>query len=286
MTEPENPFGRDHWPPSIDHPGEYEGGEAAVIGWESVDGRERKKAIAAWIDALPTMQAVRRLNIWAKVPQEVFDAACAISGLEVLVIKWSNITRLDAVSRLSRLQSLYLGSATQVESIESLAQLASLRWLELGQLKRVQDFSPLVRLTGLRKLGITGSIWGRQGISSLDPFAAMTWLEALWLDTSSVDSVRPLEALTQLRELGLGGRLPFEEYARLSAKLPDTQCFRFVPYIDAARMLGPTSCKKCKGPKVMLTGRGQPVLCLTCDKARIDRHVAQWEAIRAAAIAP
>lgn len=284
MTEPDNPFGRDAWPRSIAHPDQFEGGGRLGIDWETVDAtdKERKRAMAAWVEALPAMAGLRRLKLWSRVPQAVLEAACAIEGLEVLEVKWTSATGFDALARLTKLQALWMGSAAKVQSIEPIAALSTLSWLELGELKRVRDFSPLVKLTGLRTLGITGSMWGRQDIASLEPFAAMTWLHTLWLDTASLDSVRPLAALTHLRELGLGGRLPFEEYAWLSAKLPRTECNRFAPYVDASA-LGMARCGRCDGARLMLTGRGKPVVCAVCDKARVDKQLAQWEAVRAAA---
>jgi hypothetical protein len=284
LSQLDSPFHRDHWPRSISTPDQYDGGDVATINWEGLPAKDGKKAIAAWIEALPTMASVRRLSMWARVPQAVFDAACALDGLEVLQVKVCRFSRLDSLARQSCLQALWLGGTTQADSIEPIARLQSLGWLELGDFKRISDFSPLVRLTNLHTLGVLGSMWSRQDIASLEPFAAMSWLRTLWLDTAGLDSIRPLAALVQLRELGLGGRLPFEEYAWLSAKLPDTKCFRFVPYIDAGN-LGLGLCKKCRASKVMLTGRGKPVLCPTCDKAKIDKHVAQWESIRAAAMA-
>jgi hypothetical protein len=126
-------------------------------------------------------------------------------------------------------------------------------------------------------------MWSRQAIGSLQPFASMTWLSSLVIDTSSVSSLRPLARLAGLRELGLGGKLPFEEYAWLSAQLPNTDCRWFSPYHELAGT-GLGACKRCqRDSMVMVTGKGKPVLCRHCDAAKLAEHVARFEAVRASA---
>lgn len=147
------------------------------------------------------------------------------------------------------------------------------------------DFSPLLALSALESLSVTGSLWTRQQLDSLEPFAQMTWLRSLTLDTTGLSSLRPLAALTNLRELGLGGRLPLAEYAWLSARLPDTACRWFAPYLEMAGSgLGP--CVKCQGDtKAMLTGRGGGVICRVCDHAKLQKHEEAYATARARALA-
>jgi hypothetical protein len=127
-------------------------------------------------------------------------------------------------------------------------------------------------------------MWSRQAIASLQPFASMTWLTSLVVDTSSVSSLRPLGQLKGLKHLGIGGRLPFEEYAWLSARLPETQCRWFAPYLELADR-GFGACKSCgKHAMVMLTGKGKPVVCRHCDAAKVARHVELFDGARARAL--
>lgn len=111
----------------------------------------------------------------------------------------------------------------------------------------------------------------------------MTWLSSLAIDTSSVTSLRALSKLTGLKELNVGGKLPFEEYAWLAAKLPNTQCRWFMPYCELAGS-GYSHCKTCQQDSmVMLTGKGKPVLCKHCDAVKVDKHAAAFNTVRAAA---
>lgn len=283
MAITDYPFHVNRWPKTIIHPDQYDGSESLSLSWDlgRVGETEKKKVIKAWTAKLPTLQHLKQLKLWTHVTQPLFDAACELTGLEVLQIKWSNVQDLDAIAKLHNLRALAIGSSTRVKSIEPLAMLVSLELLEIENFKSITDFSPLTKLTGLDDLAVSGSMWSRQAIASLEPFAAMTWLSSLAIDTSSVTSLRPLGKLTALRHLSVGGRLPFEEYAWLSAKLPNTECNWFAPFYDLADS-GYAACKSCRqNSMVMLTGKGKPILCQHCDAEKVRTHVELFNAARA-----
>jgi hypothetical protein len=186
---------------------------------------------------------------------------------------------------LSNLRYLHIGSSTKVESIAPLVALQQLRLLEVENFKLITDFSPLLALTSLEALAVTGSMWTRQNIGSLEPFTHMHWLKSLAVDTTHVASLRPLAKLTGLRNLGLGGRMPMAEYAWLSAKLPNTECRWFERWLDLAGSgLGP--CSVCRqDAKVMLTGKGGGIVCSVCEQAKVAKHAAAFATIKARASA-
>jgi hypothetical protein len=280
------PFRFNLWPKAIAYPQDYDGGDSLIISIDlgAVEESEKKKIINAWCAFLPSLSWLKRLSFWSHMTQPLFEAACQLEGLEILQIKWSNIVRLDSIQRLRKLQALAIGSSTRIESIEPLAHLIDLQLLEIENFKKITDFTPLTRLKNLKSLTVAGSMWTRQNVGNLDPFAEMTWLKTLAVDTTHVKSIRPLARLTQLESLDLGGRLPFEEYAWLSAKLPQTACRWFSPYQELSES-GYSPCKEC-GQKsmVMLTGRGKPVICKFCEADKLNKHVSKFEAVRHDAI--
>jgi hypothetical protein len=276
-----NPFLRAHWPPAVAAPSDWDGSERLNISFGTADRAGERRLLRAWCEALPEMRGLRWLGIASRVPQPLFDAICAVQDLECLKIKHSGVVRLDAISGATSLRYLRLGSSPKVESVAPLAALPRLRMLELENLAKVSDFSALASLTTLESLSVTGSMWSRQDVGALAPFAALTQLRALSLDTAKVSSLRPLAGLTNLRRLGLGGRLPMQEYAWLSARLPDAACQWFAPWVMSASF-GP--CRACLStPRVMLTGRGGGVLCRRCDAARLAKHEAAFALARATA---
>lgn len=286
MTPLDYPFDSRKWPRAITYPNDFDGGDSLRLSWDpsgSIDESERKKIIRDWIAILPTLSHLKRLSLWTHVTQPVFEAACEIKQLHVFQIKWSNITDLSPISALKDLRALSIGSSTRVQSIGSLAELHALKLLELENFKLITDFSPLTHLRALEDLAITGGMWSQQTVDSLEPIASMSSLTSLAIDTSSILSLRPLARMTGLRHLGLSGRMPFDEYAWLSVKLPRTACSRFAPFIELSE-LGHSACVKCQQhAMVMVTGKGKPTLCKSCDAAKLAKHVAQFEAARALA---
>lgn len=281
----EHPFHASNWPRAILRPEDADGSAALSLSWDltEMSTKEKKQLIADWCDALPQLAHVRRLKLWSMATQPLLDAIGRMTGLECLIIKGTNASSFEALRRLPSLRYLSIGSSTKVDSVEPLAALTTLKILELENLKKVSDFSPLVALTGLESLAVEGAMWARQEVQSLAPFAAMVWLQSLALDTSDLESVRPLASLKGLKSLGIGGRLPMEEYAWLAARLPHTQCRWFAPYVPLS-LSGIGKCARCgQQTMVMLTGRRAGNACLACDKARVDKHVAAFDAARASA---
>jgi hypothetical protein len=282
-----NPFHMSHWPRSIVTPEEYDGGERLQLSWDlgAVDEKKKRRVIQQWCNRLPEFQNIRWLNIWSHVTQPLFDAACKLGNLECFQIKWSNIKDLSGIQYLQSLRYLRIGSSTRVESLQPLIGLTGLKILDIENFKLISDFTPLLSLVGLESLAVTGSMWTRQKVASLEPFSQMTWLKHLAVDTSSVKSLRPLASLKGLRTLDIGGRLPMQEYAWLSAKLPDTDCRWFSPYLDLS-LSGIGRCKRCQNESmIMLAGRGTKTLCLTCDKTDVDKHVLAFNLFRDKAMA-
>lgn len=282
-----HPFHTSHWPRPIVDPAEHDGGDKLRLSFDlgAVAEADKKRVVAHWCKVLPTLSALRWLSLWSHVTPPQFEAACRLPALECLQIKWSNVRRLDAIEALAFLRYLHIGSSTKIESIAPLASLRQLRLLEIENFTLIADFSPLEQLTTLESLVVTGSMWTRQDVGSLDTFARMSWLKHLAIDTTRVSSLRPLAALTGLKTLDLGGRLPMAEYAWLSAKLPDTDCRWFHPWLDLAGS-GIGRCTSCgQDSKVMLTGKGAPVLCARCDQAKLARHAEAFDAVRSRAIA-
>lgn len=283
------PFHVSHWPRLIFDPSDYDGAARLGLGFDlgAVHESQKKRVIAQWCGKLPELHAVRWLSLWSHVTPPLFDAACRMPGLECLQVKWSNVRKLDPIVGLQSLRYLHIGSSTKVESIAPLAELTRLKLLEIENFKLISDFSALEKLTSLEALAVTGSMWTRQDIGALDSFARMTWLRRLTIDTTRITSLRPLANLEKLEFLDLGGKLPMAEYAWLSAKLPNTRCRWFSPYLELGPM-GIGRCERCtQKTKVMLTGKGSGarIICRDCDAGKLAKHEAAFQAERERALA-
>jgi hypothetical protein len=108
-------------------------------------------------------------------------------------------------------------------------------------------------------------------VASLSPLASLSNLRFLHLTNLKAldESLEPLASLSDLEILDLPNFYPFEEFAKLSARLRKTSCTWFA----SSTPLGSLQCSKCGETRmVMLTGKGKPTLCASCDEARLLRH--------------
>jgi hypothetical protein len=184
---------------------------------------------------------------------------------------------LSPLLNLPKLSILTIDSCSRMTSLEQLASFKSLVGLSIVNFKNVHDIGPLAELSNLRELAVEGSMWMRMKIDTLAPIGGLQRLEVLHLTNLKVadESLAPLASLSRLRELQIANFYPYEEFARLAAKHPQTTSQWFAPFISTS-----WSCKECKvGEMVMLTGKGKPMLCRRCNTQRLARHVAEFESI-------
>jgi hypothetical protein len=268
-------------PATIRHPQDYLGGEGLSIACTQLDlpARQQKALVADWCQALPTLTQVRTLWFHSRVPQELFDAACRLPGLQSLWIKWSGIQHLDALTqRAGSLQQLYLGASASVQSLAPLAGLRGLQWLQLSGIGKVPSLDFCRSLPQLVGLGYTGGDGKPITVPSFEPLAELRQLQ--WLHLGAVraadGSLRPLGGLDQLRWLGVANAFDVAQFAWLSTRLPHTLCDWLAPYHRAHRSLFP--CRTCKANwRVMTSGKGSKLLCPSCDAPRLAKAVLAFQ---------
>jgi hypothetical protein len=274
-------------PKAIRDPVDYDGGPhlSLAITQTSLSAGEQRKLVQRWCALLPELSAVKVLWFQSKVTQEMFEAACAMPGLEGLYIKWSGITSLAPLAGHATLAHLHVGSAPSATGLQALGRMPALVDLEIHNVRAAADLAFLAGMENLRSLGIAGDSNSIKPLKlpTLAPLAALQSLEKLSLTTLRVEdgSLAPLAGLPKLAWLDLCNAFPMEEVARLAGQRPDIACGAFEPTSGPVASL---SCKRCRQyTQHMLTGKGKPWLCEHCDADRLARHVAEFEAIRAAA---
>jgi hypothetical protein len=274
-------------PRAIQQPGDYDGGErlSLAITQTSLKPPAQRALVKQWCELLPRLDQVRILWFQSKVTQEIFEAACAMPALQGLYIKWSSIADLSPLAQLRRLSHFHLGGAPSAEPLDVLAALPELVDLEISNVRAAGDLSFLRKLPQLRALSLSGDSNSIKAlkIETLVPIADLRELERLALTTVQVHDglLSPLSGLPKLRHLHLANQFPMEELARLAGRRPDIQCTLFEPAAGPTNWL---ACKTCKQKSMhMLTGKGKPWLCETCDATRLAKHIADFRAVAAAA---
>ncbi len=290
LAEGESAYVHHYWnlhhgdqPRSVRSPDEYEGGPDLAIQCTQLDlpASQQRKLVARWAQALPTLQGVRRLWFTSRVSQELFDAACRIEGLTDLWIKWSGIRTLEPVTGLRRLERFHLGDSASLQTLHPLASMSQLQWLWLDGLSKVPDFEPLAALAGLEGLCITGCESKALVVPTLAPLSALRRLR--WLQLGCVrpveGGIEPLGALHELSYLGVPNYFTVEQFARLAAQLPHTQCNWLQPYARQHR--ANFRCPRCRERGQVFTA-GAPMrrLCPACDAQALARHMVHFRAVR------
>lgn len=216
--------------PGLSDPDAYSGQERLnLIEAPSASSKDNLKLRKRWVDILPHLTNVRVLWVQYKVSQAMFEAICEMHCLEALWLKWSGIKSLESLIKLKSLQSLHIGSSTQLESIMPITHLKQLKWLELENIKKIQDISPLGECVQLLGLGIDGSIWTTQRVVSLGPLSRLTELRHLSIiNLRSADrSLKPLYGLHKLERLHMAmwwAKPEVEELKHIHPRLQMSPC--------------------------------------------------------------
>jgi hypothetical protein len=213
------------------------------------------------------------------IDQTKLEQIAACVSLQALYCEYYlRISSVSCLKRLPHLEVVRLDSCSSITSFEQLGEFTHLRGLGIENFKNVHDIKPLSKLTNLKELSVEGSIWTRMKIDSLAPISNLKELEFLGLTSLKVmdESLAPLANLKKLKKLSLANVYPLEEFARLAAKLPNTECQWFAPYISMD-----LKCEKCKEEKrVLLTGKGKSLLCPRCDAKRLQRQVEEFNRLK------
>ena len=267
-------------PPVTARPEDHSGSESLRIDCAPAGASpaERKRQMRTWCESLPGLGGVRFLWVRSRMTAEILEAVCRMQGLVGLHANNSSISSFESLSSLPNLAALRLGVSAGLRSLEPLGRMPRLKWLELANLRRIDDFEVLGRLTHLDGLAFDAADGKLLEVESLAPLAGLTQLT--WLNLGGVRardrSLRPLQGLRKLIWLGLARHYPAQEFARLSAALPSTECPWFRPF--NAMPGAATRCPRCEqGVRVMPSGSGMRSLCTSCDERRLAAHVRAFE---------
>lgn len=277
---------RDDAPAALRSPDDYDGAPDLAIRCTQLDlpAAQQRRLVARWVQALPSMHGVRRLWFTTRVPQDLFDAACSLQGLEDLWIHWSGIRSLQALAGLPQLRRFWLGASASVETLAPIAGLTRLQWLSLNGMGKIPDLEPLAGLSDLQGLFVAGNESKPLQLPSLAPLASLQALRWLQLGALRVtaDGLQPLAALQGLAYLGLPNHFSTEAFAWLSVRLPHTRGDWLAPY--ARQHPGSFTCPRCRQRgRVFTAGTPMKSLCPSCDADALARQVLRYRQAQDAA---
>lgn len=188
---------------------------------------QQRKLVRSWCELLPTLEGIDYLWFQSRVPQDLFDAACAVPGLKALWVKWSGIKSVAAIEQAENLECFYLGASTGLSSIEPLGNKTRLQWLGLENVKRITSLEPLVPLQNLVGLEVDGSMWTTQRVETLTPIGKLAGLRYLSITNLRANdkTLQPLYPLSKLETFRAAMWWPEEEVAEIRRRNPNlTHC--------------------------------------------------------------
>ena len=252
----------------------------AVVNQQEISRSERDlRLVVGFSDysVLPDLSNLRAFWCFG-IDEKKWARISNCSGLRRLFIEGLKVRDLSRVHNLTNLEVLGLEDCSLIVDLDEIGKLYRLKGLAIANFKNVHSLKPLANMVELRHLAVTGGMWTRMKVDSLDPLSSLTKLE--WMDLGNTkvvdDSLQALGNLTQLEYLNLPNFFPMEEFAWLSGRLPRTKCTWFEPFIDLPFMV----CKKCGSFEVvMLAGKRKPNLCKRCDATRLQKHAEEFHRI-------
>ncbi len=231
----------------------------------------------------PMLDPANRVRFWCGKEK----AADRPEIMTAVVLDMTTVgnTDLSFLRDNKQLRVLFLSEVHALRGIEHLTQV---RDLVLYHLPKVQSLEPLAALRDLQFLTIsTPASWDASRkcieVDSLEPLRSLRGLISLDLCgvLPSEGGLRPLWELTKLQRLEISHVYAFglRDYAELAAHLPGTvgSCLR-----PCFSMGFATPCRRCGRQMVCLVGgppRAHRLLCVDCDRLRLEAHIEAWKAV-------
>ena len=225
------------------------------------------------IERLKSFSNLIKLWIYT-VNQKEMNAILNLVNPKMLHIYEMRVENLSVISSLTNLEVLGLEWNTKAKSLWDLSNNNSLKSLSIRDFSKLNDITPLQNNKSLEIFDLSGGESNSLKLSSLEPLRSLSNLKYLGLSNIKVldESLEPISNIKGLKELAISNQFSTEEYARLSAKLPNTKCNHFQPYIY---LMSPIDDKD-----VMVVGKRKPFLNSKVDVKRLQRYKEQFKAFQ------
>ncbi|MBL8159998.1 leucine-rich repeat domain-containing protein [Candidatus Saccharibacteria bacterium] len=214
---------------------------------------------------LGEMHRLERLSVYT-LNQAQLEQICLVARPKSLRLYELRATDLSPLAQLSTVEQLELNWNTKTTELWDMRDNLRLIKLSINDFSKLHDIAALSDATQLTELSLTGGIWNKLKLRSLEPLSALTSLRKLCLANLSVaqGGLKPLANLSRLEELDLSRQFDTEEYARLSVALPNTRCEYFAPYVSVKGVF--------PNADVQVVGRGKPLLHSKRDAERLAKY--------------
>ncbi len=218
------------------------------------------------ISNLQKMTNLKRLYI-TNIKTHDFEKLCRLNlNLEMLYINNFHIENLSSLENFKSIQYFLFDWNNKNKSLMNFENFKNLKGLYINDFKRLNSIKNISNIKTLKYFLLSGGIWNKVSIDNLEPISKLNNLLYLHLSNISVkfDGLTPLSTLINLEELSISNQFETKDYAMLAAKLVNTKCSSFSPYIELGQKIGEHD--------IMIVGKKKPFLNSIKDKARIEKY--------------
>lgn len=205
----------DHWPGCVTSVGEISADASLVSFYRE---KQSHRGIGERV-------SIKKLSA-KQVNQDFLSEIGQLTNLEYLEIEILTAEDLSPLSRLKQLKTLKLIGVRTASEFDVLLQLPRLERLFIENAKHIQSIEFLAKAGNLVSLGVEGSMWTTQMITSLAPLVGLAKLEALFLTSVRLKdkSLRYLADIPHLKVLECARFAPKSEFEKLRKLMPHLGC--------------------------------------------------------------
>lgn len=209
----------------------------------------------------------RLTKLWVhSVNQKEFNQILGQVNPKMLYVYEMRVEDLSLLSNLSNLQTLGLEWNTKATRLWDLSKNTNLKALTIRGFSKLREVQILAQAQEIQLLELEGDESHSLQLENLEPLKHLHHLVYLGLSNIKVldDSLWPISELRGLKELVISNQFPTEEFAKLSAALPNTKCDKFSAFLRLPPLAD--------GSDIMVVGKSKPFLNSKKDIAKVKKY--------------
>ena len=205
---------------------------------------------------------------------EAILSICKSKRLRLYHVKIPSLSGVERLRDTSRLSMVWANQISSLDSVFQMTWLTSLSVSDFRLLKSIEGIGKLECLESLHLSGNLGSLSPPLRMDSIRPISALQNLRELTVQNVRLenDDITFLAQLPKLNRLVLSSTFDWKQFAFLAKRLNGQL---EVPITASTKMKMP--CRSCGGSLSLFIGKRRPLLCESCDRKRFEKLTRQFE---------
>lgn len=164
--------------------------------------------------------------IAGQVDSSFLEEISELTNLEYLNIETLTAESLECLTRLKKLQTLYIYGPRKITDFSVLLEIPRIQRLFIENAKHLYSLECFKEAHNLVALGVEGSMYTKQKIKSLKPLAGLKKLEAIFMASVQLEdkNLTYLASIPNLRVLECARFAPKKRFQELREAMPNLEC--------------------------------------------------------------